>query len=417
MKILGVSIVLISFLLSACGGGGGSSTPPVVPKVSISGPSTVWSDDYDWSARATASGMDSSTVGFTMSGGDEYIEIDSVTGAINSAGGNVDIGSHRFTISATDASGTSASTTYDLRSDAFIAGIWFPTVGYDGEYFELLATRSGKIFTYADSDNDDYLEMCSGTFGIKGSALDGGINCNSYLDGMDADFLADVEGTMNGEITLTKFTVTAGVGAGTVNEEPTSFYREYNQVGNIASGRYIHSSDRYGFFELIVNADGSFNTLSAEEVVINLSVVSTCQVSGNIVADPLYGLATASGHSSQNGIYDSTFTATGCSADFDQAMTDVVAGPGIWSYDNVTPFLYFGTPGNSSSNGGYNADNLFLVQLCDEQNQPTALGLGLGLQANCVSPESASAYNDGLTDVKRLLEVLGQGLGWRGNAK
>jgi hypothetical protein len=71
MKILGVFLVLISFILSACGGGGGSSTPPVVPKVSISGPSTVWSDDYDWSARATASGMDSSTVGFTMSGGDE----------------------------------------------------------------------------------------------------------------------------------------------------------------------------------------------------------------------------------------------------------------------------------------------------------------------------------------------------------
>ena len=83
----------------------------------------------------------------------------------------------------------------------------------------------------------------------------------------------------------------------------------------------------------------------------------------------------------------------------------------------LRPFLYFGTPGNSSSNGGYNADNLFLVQLCDEQNQPTALGLGLGLQANCVSPESASAYNDGLTDVKRLLEVLGQGLGRWGNAK
>tara|TARA_B100000795_G_scaffold120591_1_gene89787 strand:+ start:433 stop:1677 length:1245 start_codon:yes stop_codon:yes gene_type:complete len=388
MKTLGIFLILISFLLSACGGGGGSSTPPVVPKVSISGPSIVWSDDYDWSASATATGMDRSTVGFTMSGGDEYIEIDSVTGAINSAGGNLDIGSHRFTISATDASGASASTTYDLRSDAFIAGVWLTNdTGY-GEYFRLDVTRSGEIFTASWTDYNDDFEECSGKFAIIGSGLDGKINCNSYLEGVDSNFAADVEGIMDGgDITLNKMTITSGEFAGQVVDEPTVFYRSYNTAINIAPGIYIHLTDLHGYIELQVSTGGSFSSLPQEEAVINYSDISSCHVSGNISADPIYGLTTASDNQYPSvDVHDSTFTASSCSTDYDQSMAASVAFAGLSPVDNSTPFLWFGTPGNRDSNNGFNASSVNFIQVCDGFNQPTDFADYYGL--NCSVSQS-----------------------------
>ena len=95
-------------------------------------------------------------------------------------------------------------------------------------------------------------------------------------------------------------------------------------------------------------------------------------------------------------------------------MTDVVALPGIWDYDNITPFLYFGTPGNPDANDGYNATAFFSVQICDELNQTTAVGLGAGVQANCTAAASTSAYTNGSAnpDVKQLLKALSQGPGF-----
>jgi len=74
-------LAFVSISLAAYGGGG---SIPAHPRVSASGPSAVWSDNSDWAAKATASGMDLSTVGFTISGGDEYIKIDSITGVPSS---------------------------------------------------------------------------------------------------------------------------------------------------------------------------------------------------------------------------------------------------------------------------------------------------------------------------------------------
>ena len=414
MKILGVFLVLISFILSACGGGGGSSTPPVVPKVSISGPSTVWSDDYDWSARATASGMDSSTVGFTMSGGDEYIKIDSVTGAINSAGGNVDIGSHRFTISATDASGASASTTYDLRSDAFIAGVWLTNDTDYGDYFELLATRSGEIFTTSFTDYNDDFEQCSGTFNITGGNLDGKIRCNSYLDGMDANFSADIEGTMNGDITLSKMTITSGEFSGQVVDEPTRFYRSYENTINVSPGVYINWRDlgSANYSELKVSSDGSFNALSQEDAVISGNG-STCQMSGNFTADPIYGLPTASDDYTSIDVHDLTFSAAACSEDFNQSMTAAIALAGVSNVDNSTPYLYFGTPGNPNLDTGFNAADMYFLQACDELNQPTIFALAVGL--SCAA--EASGYSNKSSKSGVTLDVWSRYVNRRGNAK
>tara|TARA_R110000796_G_scaffold249316_2_gene376946 strand:- start:174 stop:1328 length:1155 start_codon:yes stop_codon:yes gene_type:complete len=368
----GLLIFFTFCFLSACGGGsgGGNSTPSEAPKVSVSGPLTVWSDDDDWSAQATAAGMDASTLAFTMSGGDSYIEIDSITGVINSTGYNVDAGSHRFTVSASDASGASASTTYDLRSDAFIAGVWLPLFQTDGEFFTMFVTRSGKIHSVATKEGSAF-EECSGTFSIIGGELDGEINCNA-LNGVDANWSADIEATMNGEFIINKMTITSGQFTGEVNDEPMSFYRDYDTIGlRIPPGLYGASASNgaaTGYVELRVNADGSFDTLSAEEAIVYPEYISDCRINGNIATDPINGLATAPSHSSSTFTHDSKLTATGCAAEFDQSMVDAVA---FSTYGNATPILFFGTPGNSALNGGYNASNSLFIQMCDELNQPT----------------------------------------------
>ena len=377
-------LIFVVISLSSCGGGGGGGggTPPAGPKVSVSGPAIVWSDDYEWSAKATASGMDLSTVAFSMSGGDEYIEIDSITGEINSSGYNVDIGSHRFTIRATDASGASASTTYSVRSDAFIAGIWLTNDTDYGDYFELLVTRTGKVqSTFYTNYNDDF-EQCFGSFAVMGSDLNGEMACNTYIGGVDSGFSADLQATMDGGIILNKMSVTSGQYAGEVLAEQISFYRASSGVANISPGIYVHVSDRVGYMELRVNTNGSFNTLSSEEAVINIGDISTCQVRGNIIADPIYGLATAPEYSNYSiDVHDSTLTATGCTSDYNQSNADAVAFPYVLS-DNSTPTLFFGTSGNPDSNDNYNATSgpLF-VQVCDEQNQPTTLAFAIG--ASC----------------------------------
>ena len=380
-KIL--TLTLLGIVISGCGGGGGGGgTPPAGPKVSVSGPSTVWSDDYEWSAKATASGMDLSTVAFSMSGGDEYIEIDSITGEINSSDYNVDIGSHRFTIRATDASGATASTTYSLRSDAFIAGIWRTNDTDYGDYYELLVTRTGKVLsTFWTNYNDDF-EQCFGSFAVMGRDLNGEIECNSYIDGVDADFSADLQGTSDGDIILNKMSITSGQYAGEVLNGQVRFYRESSGVANISPGIYVHFSDWFGYMELKVNTNGSFNTLSSEEAVINIGDISTCQVRGNIIADPIYGLATAPEYSNYSiDVHDSTLTATGCTSDYNQSNADAVAVPIVYQ-DNSTPSLFFGTSGNPDSNDNYNAtsDPVF-VQVCDEQNQPTTFAFAIG--ASC----------------------------------
>jgi len=92
--VLRLTLLLLGILVSACGGGGSESSSNSqndtnvssnTPKVSVTGPSTVWSDDYYWSAKATVSGMDLNTVAFAMTGGDESIDIYSITGEINSS--------------------------------------------------------------------------------------------------------------------------------------------------------------------------------------------------------------------------------------------------------------------------------------------------------------------------------------------
>ena len=382
---------LLTLLLSACGGAGGS--PTVLPKVSVSGPLTVWSDDHNWTAVATATGMDPKTVGYTISGGDENIEIDAITGAINSTGDSVISGFHRFSITATDGTGLTASTTYDLRSDAFIAGIWLSNDTDYEKYFELLVTRSGEIFTTSSNDYNDDLEQCSGIFTITGSDLDGEIHCNRYLADIDSNYSADIEATVHGrEITINEMTIMTGELTGLVDDDPKTFYQVHNKAINISPGIYLGFAGFYEYMELQVSADGSFNTLTQEEAIVNYSDISACQVNGNITADPIYGLPTVSGDYHPIDVHHSTFTSASCSADYEQSMVPAVTFAVLSPTDHSTPHLYFGTSGSPDSNAGYNASNRSFIQACDEFKQPTAFANYLGMSCT-VSQRSAHSGN------------------------
>ena len=362
----------------------------------MSGPSTVWSDDYDWTAQATASGLDMSSIGYSISGGDEYIEIDSVTGVINSNGSNVDIGSHRFTVSATDSSGKSASTTYDLRSDAFIAGVWQPYNLDAGTYFRLWVTRSGQMFSdYFEDFSDDY-EYCSGKFTISASALDGEIKCLSVFSGVEDKWTADIEAvktSTSDDITYNKMTVTSGLYEGEVADESVDMFRTDFLISvYIVPGVYV-AIDDMGYRELRVNEDGTFNTLTQEESTARIADVGPCQITGSFPADPVYGLPTLAENFSQRGVRDAMSSASDCSVDFDQPMSAAIAIPDISSVDYSTPLLFFFTTGNSSFNDGCNTSMTFYVQACDEYGQPTEFMTSNGLTCSAAAQFKLNSVN------------------------
>jgi hypothetical protein len=394
--------------LSACGGGGGgggNSAPS--PQLSVSGPSTVWSDDYDWSAQATVSGLDTSSVGYSISGGDEYIEIDSVTGVINSNSSNVDIGTHRFTVSAADSSGKRASTTYDLKSNAFIAGIWKPYNEDAGTYFSLWVTRSGQIFSDYWEDFSDDDERCSGKFTISASALDGEIKCLSVFSGMEDKWTADIEAvktSTSNDITYNKMTITGGQYAGEVADESRDMFQNGVWVnGNIVPGDYF-AIDDMGYRELRVNLDGTFNTLTQEESTARIADVGPCQISGSFPADPVYGLPTLSENFFQLGVHDAMLSGSDCSVDFDEPMSAAVALADFSAADYSTPILLFATSGSSSYNDGFNTGLILYIQACDEYGQPTLFMTSNGLTC---SATTQSRLNSGdLSKVKKYFSVL-----------
>lgn len=395
MRLLLATFVTLGLASCGGGGGGGNNITPS-PQLSVSGPSTVWSDDYDWSAQATASGLDMSSIGYSISGGDEYIEIDSITGVINSNGSNVDIGSHRFTVSATDSSGKSASTTYDLRSDAFITGVWQPSVEDAGTYFRLWVTRSGQIFSEYWEDFSDDNELCSGKFTISASALDGEIKCLSVFSGVEDKWTADIEAvktSTSDDITYNKMTVTSGLYEGEVADESFDMFRiDFGINGNIVPGDYI-AIDDLGYRELRVNEDGTFNTLTQEESTAGIADIGPCQITGSFPADPVYGLPTLSENFFQRGVHDAMSSASDCSVDFDQPMSSAIAIADISAVDYSTPLLYFFTTGNSSFNDGFNTSMTFYVQACDEYGQPTQFMTSNGLTCSAATQFKLNSVN------------------------
>ena len=157
---------------------------------------------------------------------------------------------------------------------------------------------------------------------------------------------------------------------------------------SISPGLYVHASDALGFMELRVSADGSFNTVPVEEATLEPGIggrdmtYSTCQVSGTITADPIHGGLNydedePDSYEPKN--QDSIFSASNCSTDLDQSSVAAVAYSVGGYATNRVENLVFGTPGNEVSNNGYRPVQFSAAKVCDDLDQPTSLGLNLGV--------------------------------------
>jgi hypothetical protein len=425
----GSEVALVAAALEVDSNGSDSASP----SISVSGPSVIWSDDLYWSAKATVSGMDLSTVAYSISGTDDWIKIDPITGAIGPEW-EAEPGDHRFQITATDGAGATAATTYSLRSDALIYGSWRSSDTLSGDDFRMEMTRSGQIYSNSypgGAGRGQVRRICSGKVAVTGTIVDGKIDCrdNDYsADGgqVERRWSADIEGISEGSqggmwayLTINKVSVTSGEYTGMMVEEWTGEFDEsygylfYEPVVrlllepgwttyrweklSISPGLYVHASDALGFMELRVSADGSFNTVPVEEATLEPGIggrdmtYSTCQVSGTITADPIHAgldedkdgyigdtedlLETVSSVPLNQ---DSIFSASNCSTDLDQSSVAAVAYSFVDSRRTVVN-LVFGTPGNEVSNNGYRPVQFSAAKVCDDLDQPTSLGLNLGV--------------------------------------
>jgi hypothetical protein len=390
------------------------------PSISVSGPSVIWSDDLYWSAKATVSGMDLSTVAYSISGTDDWIKIDPITGVIDLEW-EAEPGDHRFQITATDGAGATAATTFFLRSDSLIYGSWSSPISLlNGNYFNMEMTRSGQIYSRSVI-GARVGRICSGKVAVTGTIVDGKIDCRDYelVDGgqVERGWSADIEGISEGNeggilsyLTINKVSVTSGEYTGMMVEEwmgemydDSSGSSRSNvadrlipflppvlapATANISPGLYFHASDALGFMELRVSADGSFNTVPVEEATLEPGIggrdmtYSTCQVSGTITADPIHGGLNydedePDSYEPKN--QDSIFSASNCSTDLDQSSVAAVAYSVGGYATNRVENLVFGTPGNEVSNNGYRPVQFSADKVCDDLDQPTSLGLNLGV--------------------------------------
>ena len=427
----GSEVALVAAALEVDSNGSDSASP----SLSVSGPSVIWSDDLYWSAKATVSGMDLSTVAYSISGTDDWIKIDPITGAIGPEW-EAEPGDHRFQITATDGAGATAATTFFLRSDSLIYGSWSSPISLlNGNYFNMEMTRSGQIYSRSVI-GARVGRICSGKVAVTGTIVDGKIDCRDYelIDRVQVErgWSADIEGISEGNeggilsyLTINKVSVTSGEYTGMMVEEYTGefdewrygfFYYYFNFFNesvawlwfgpsglksweklSISPGLYFHVSDALGFMELRVSADGSFNTVPVEEATLEPGIFgrdmtySTCQVSGTITADPIHPRL----DEDKDGIIgdtevrletlssvplnqDSIFSASNCSTDLDQSSVAAVAYSFVDSRRTVVN-LVFGTPGNEVSNNGYRPVQFSAAKVCDDLDQPTSLGLNLGV--------------------------------------
>ena len=243
----GSEVALVAAALEVDSNGSDSASP----SISVSGPSVIWSDDLYWSAKATVSGMDLSTVAYSISGTDDWIKIDPITGVIDLEW-EAEPGDHRFQITATDGAGATAATTYSLRSDALIYGSWRSSDTLSGDDFRMEMTRSGQIYSNSypgGAGRGQVRRICSGKVAVTGTIVDGKIDCrdNDYsADGgqVERRWSADIEGISEGDeggilsyLTINKVSVTSGEYTGMMVEEYTGEFDEW----------------RYGFFYYYYN--------------------------------------------------------------------------------------------------------------------------------------------------------------------
>ena len=369
------NIILVALVLTqvSCGGGGESQPQP---RITITGPSEVWSDDSTWTARANVSNIDLGSVVFTITGEGD-VAIDPATGIISSlnTGSGIDPGLNRFVITAVDSAGATASTTWDLKSNLNLAGSWFyrdPEVPEHVEYIYI--SRQGVIHNSIYTD-EGFQGSCHGNIRITGSDFSANSDCMFVEESENLLGSLSFEGQAD-ENSLVIKTVEGKSGdfLGDTNDMELAFVPIANGLNAINIRPGIYHSTIAGFLKVTEN--GIFEDLPFDQLPYELA---ECEISGSIQEDPVYGLsAQADSLFPSVGAFDGKISLSGCETpetaiiNQEDTSTVVVSSIESWGGEELVTVLRFLMPVNWTATGDYTYDhaNIGLIYVCDELNNP-----------------------------------------------
>lgn len=342
-------VVLGSSLLYGCGGGGGGGSKPAPPQpsISISGAEARYWQDDDLRITFTARNMDTSTVVYSIDNleeelAQEYFYFDAGAGVLtDDPEYYMDPKAHSLVVTATDAAGTTASTTLrfdiDLVPTTFQTGDTFVT-DIDGNIRNgnalLAITRSGDAFVDF-YEYDDYLDFSC--FGLVETNI-GDISASGECDGYLFDPSTEVARFDSDGGTFNLYDE-AGLSLGSLDSGTIRrFLDDQRSDNDVITGVYIFT-DQYrppyrledisnaGFYELEHNRGTAllrvsdtyaFETLPSVNVLTGLATDTAldCQYSGQIEQSSLdeYPITGRNRYlfGDQNRTLSGTFDVTGC---------------------------------------------------------------------------------------------------------
>lgn len=250
MKTL--SLFLLILFLSSCGGGGGSSTSPV--KTLIVSNSGEFDFDKNWSVQLNATGLDSSSVAYSIDNLPIWMSLDSVSGQLSGEGGIP--GDYRLVAKATDSAGDSVTTTFDISFKLYLTGDWnidFLPGSAELNYSEasdatLFISRGGATGLISSSafnqGNGNITQRCSGNTFTSGLGVQVNLNCvaYSYYDEV-VDIIEYFKYEINGELSsddlidgeTSNLTITKLSSAGSILNAESDIYLSPEPFFTVAS--------------------------------------------------------------------------------------------------------------------------------------------------------------------------------------
>lgn len=241
------TILLIMFL-SACGGGGGGGSKPAPPQpsISISGAETRYWQDDELRITFTARNMDTSTVVFSIDNleqelADEYFYFDSNAGVLtDDPDYHMEAKTYSLVVKATDAAGTTASTTLsfnvDLVPTTMRAGTsWVTDIDGNEKFGDVVLTiaRSGDLSIDFFDLEESLNFVCFGTMETSADDVSAAGECDGYL----FDASTEVSRFEGDSYNLELFD-TAGLALGTVSSAPALYLEALRSDNAVIPGVY-----------------------------------------------------------------------------------------------------------------------------------------------------------------------------------